>query len=96
MPKRVHAVLGSVQGLWMYYWGWEVKEGFLELNLEEERRWDLERCLRQREQQAKAQRRHKSVCCVQLGTVCHLAWLEPWLWKGDERMLGGSAGCIGV
>ena len=34
MPKRVHAVLGSVQGLWMY-WGWEVKEGFLELNLEE-------------------------------------------------------------
>ena len=43
----------------------------------------------------KAQR-HKSVCCVQPWTVCHLAWPEPWLWKGDERMLGGLAGCIGV
>ena len=43
----------------------------------------------------KAQR-HKSVCCVQLWIVCHLAWSEPWVWKGNEGMLGGSAGCMGV
>ena len=34
MTKAVHAVLGSVQGLCMY-WGWEVKEAFLELSLGE-------------------------------------------------------------
>ena len=64
------AMPGSVQGLWME-WGWEVKEGSLELSLEWER-WDFERCLRQKEQQAQRLRGIKASAVFNCGL--HVIW----------------------